>query len=48
MNGDRSLAREELSHCLKGCMYMGYGIDSDELDECERDIVEIGWESVKK
>lgn len=21
---------------------MGYGIDPDELDECERDIVEIG------
>lgn len=42
MNGDRSLAREELSHCLKGCMYLGYGIDSDEIDECERDIIEIG------
>jgi len=41
MNGDRSLAREELNHCLKGCMYMGYGVDADELDECERDIVEI-------
>ncbi|ODN03272.1 EF-hand calcium-binding domain-containing protein 1 [Orchesella cincta] len=41
MNGDRSLAREELTHCLKGCIYMGYGIDNDELDECERDIIEI-------
>jgi len=41
MNGDKSLAREELNHCLKGCMYMGYGVDSDELDDCEREIVEI-------
>jgi len=41
MNGDKSLAREELSHCLKGCMYLGYGVDADELDECERDIIEI-------
>ncbi|CAL8127255.1 unnamed protein product [Orchesella dallaii] len=48
MNGDRSLAREELTHCLKGCIYMGYGIDNDELDECERDIIEIGESNVDK
>jgi len=41
MNGDRSLAREELSHCLKGCLFVGYGVDADELDECEREIIEI-------
>jgi len=41
MNGDGGLAREELHHCLKGCLYPGYGIDGDEQDECERDLVEI-------
>lgn len=42
LNGDGGLAREELHHCLKGCIYTGYGIEADELDEAERDIVEIG------
>lgn len=42
MNGDGGLAREELHHCLKGCFYAGYGVEADELEECERDIVEIG------
>lgn len=41
LNGDGGLAREELHHCLKGCIYTGYGIDPDELDEAEREIVEI-------
>jgi len=41
LNGDGGLAREELHHCLKGCVYAGYGVEPDELDECERDIVEI-------
>lgn len=41
MNGDGSLAREELHHCLKGCILSGYGIDDDEIEDCERDIVEI-------
>jgi len=41
MNGDGGLAREELHHCLKGCIYAGYGIEGDEVDECERDLVEI-------
>lgn len=42
LNGDGGLAREELHHCLRGCVYSGYGVEADELDECERDIVEIG------
>jgi len=41
MNADGSLAREELYHCLKGCIFSGYGIDDDEIEDCERDIVEI-------
>lgn len=41
INGDGSLAREELHHCLKGCIYSGFGIDDDEIEDCERDIVEI-------
>jgi Ca2+-binding EF-hand superfamily protein len=32
MNGDRSLAREELWQCLKGCIYPGYGLDNDEIE----------------
>ncbi|OXA42827.1 EF-hand calcium-binding domain-containing protein 1 [Folsomia candida] len=46
MNGDRSLAREELYHCLRGCMHPGYGIDADELEECEREIVEIAMKKL--
>lgn len=41
MNGDGSLAREELTHCLKGCILAGYGLDQEEVEDCERDIVEI-------
>jgi len=41
MNGDGGLAREELHHCLKGSLYPGYGIEGDEVDECERELVEI-------
>jgi len=40
LNGDGGLAREELYHCLKGCIYSGYGVEPDELEECEREIVE--------
>lgn len=36
MNGDGSLAREELYHCLRGCIYPGYGIEADEIDDAER------------
>ncbi|CAL8109543.1 unnamed protein product [Orchesella dallaii] len=41
LNGDGGLAREELHHCLKGCIYSGYGVEGDEMEECEREIVEI-------
>jgi len=41
MNCDRSLAREELSHCLKGCIETGYSVDADGIEECEQEIVEI-------
>jgi len=41
LNGDGGLAREELHHCLKGCIYTGYGVEVDEMEECEREIVEI-------
>jgi len=46
MNGDRSLAREELFHCLKGCIHAGYGVDSDEIDEVEKEIVEIAMKKL--
>jgi len=46
INGDGGLAREELSHCLKGCIYPGYGVDDDEIEECERDIVEIAMKKL--
>jgi len=41
INGDGGLAREELSHCLKGCIFSGYGVEVDEIEDCEREIVEI-------
>jgi len=46
MNGDRSLAREELFHCLKGCIHAGYGVDSDEIEEVEKEIVEIAMKKL--
>jgi len=46
INGDGGLAREELSHCLKGCIYPNFGLDADELEECERDIVEIAMKKL--
>jgi len=42
MNGDGSLAREELHQCLKGCFIPGVGgIDYDEIEDAERDIVDM-------
>jgi len=46
MNGDRSLAREELFHCLKGCLMPGYGMDEDELEDGEKDIVEMAMKKL--
>ena len=48
MNGDRSLAREELYQCLKGCIIPGFAVEPDEIDECERDIVEITMRKLDK
>ena len=42
VNGDRSLAREELFMCLEGSMRPGRGIlDKDEIEDAVKDIVEI-------
>jgi Ca2+-binding EF-hand superfamily protein len=46
MNGDRSLAREELYQCLKGCIVPGYGVDNEEIEDAERDIVEIAMKKL--
>jgi len=46
MNGDGGLAREELHHCLKGSLFPGYGIEADEQDECERELVEIAMKAL--
>ncbi len=46
MNGDRSLAREELYHCLKGCMIPGYGLDQEDIEDAEKDIVEIAMKKL--
>ena len=48
MNGDRALAREELHQCLKGCIIPGFSVDQEEIDECERDIVEIAMRKLDK
>ena len=40
MNGDHSLAHEELFQCLKGCIVPGYGVERDEIEDAEKDIVE--------
>ncbi|ODN03456.1 EF-hand calcium-binding domain-containing protein 1 [Orchesella cincta] len=42
INGDKSLAREELHHCLKGSLFPYSGVlNNDELEEGIREIVEI-------
>lgn len=38
INGDRSLAREELYHCLKNCLLRSLAIDED-VEESIKDIV---------
>jgi len=49
INGDKSLAREELSHCLKGGLipYAGV-INADEIEEGMREVVEIGMKKLDK
>lgn len=46
MNGDRSLAREELSQCLKGCFLPGFGLEADEIEDAERDIIEMAMKKL--
>ncbi len=42
INGDKSLAREELHHCLKGSLIPYSGVlNADELEEALREVVEI-------
>jgi Ca2+-binding EF-hand superfamily protein len=41
INGDGSLTREELHTCLKGSIFAGYGVDEDDVEECERELIEI-------
>jgi len=49
INGDRSLAREELAQCLRGCMYPYGGVlQVEEVDEALREIVEIGMKKLDK
>jgi Ca2+-binding EF-hand superfamily protein len=48
INGDRSLAREELHQCIRGCIVGGYSVENDEIDECERDIVDICMRKLDK
>jgi len=49
INGDRSLAREELAQCLRGCMYPYGGVlNVDEVEEALREVVEIGMKKLDK
>jgi len=45
INGDRSLAREELYHCLKNCLIRSVAIDED-VDESIKDIVEMAMKKL--
>jgi Ca2+-binding EF-hand superfamily protein len=47
INGDKSLAREELFHCLKGSLIPYSGVmHGDEVEEGLREIVEIGMKKL--
>ncbi|OXA58598.1 EF-hand calcium-binding domain-containing protein 1 [Folsomia candida] len=49
INGDKSLAREELSHCLKGGLVPYAGVmNGDEIEEAMREIVEIGMKKLDR
>jgi hypothetical protein len=45
INGDRSLAREELFHCLKSCLIRTTGIEED-VEESVKEIVEIAMKKL--
>lgn len=45
--GDRSLAREELYHCLKNCLIRTAGIEED-VEESIKEIVEIALKKLDK
>ena len=45
INGDRSLAREELYHCLKNCLIRTVGIEED-IEESIKDIVEMAMKKL--
>ncbi|CAL8083433.1 unnamed protein product [Orchesella dallaii] len=47
INGDRSLAREELYHCLKNCLIRTAGIEED-VEESIKEIVEIALKKLDK
>lgn len=47
MAGDRSLAREELYHCLKNCLIRTSGIEED-VEESIKEIVEIALKKLDK
>jgi len=40
-NQDGSIDRDELHHCLRGCIHPGYGIDLEDIEDAENDIVEM-------
>lgn len=35
------MAHAELHHCLRGCIVPGYGIDMEEIEDAEKEIVDI-------
>lgn len=49
INGDKSLAREELLYCLKGSLIPYSGVlSNDEIEEAVREIVEIGMKKLDR
>lgn len=47
LKGDRSLAREELYHCLKNCLIRTAGFEED-VEESIKEIVEIALKKLDK
>jgi len=46
MNRDGGLAREELHICYKGCFMPGFGIEPEDMDDAERDLVDIAMKKL--